>query len=256
MPTVHSVPIAWMWLLLPTLVAVVSVSVLLKWRRFVLPFSAAVSCCIFLATCVLIPISWDTRKEVVASWHVWPSSGSINLRNWEINANCGGIAFTHRYRRFIDRTTLPSDFDLRKYDSDRLTITWWSDPTFPKYPAFDSPLNVTHGWPWIEKAGFFLIYVSDPKMPNGEISYCSVTLPQWSLLVPCPWAPLLLWRRWARRRFRVKKGLCLKCGFDLRAHQPGQKCPTCGTLILSRPGGAASVVTGQVAPAPSDPPAS
>jgi hypothetical protein len=32
---------------------------------------------------------------------------------------------------------------------------------------------------------------------------------------------------------RLEPGLCPSCSYDLRAHQPGQKCPECGTLILA-----------------------
>jgi len=38
----------------------------------------------------------------------------------------------------------------------------------------------------------------------------------------------LLWPRWKRR---IAAGHCAKCGYDLRAHRPGQRCPECGTPI-------------------------
>ena len=61
---------------------------------------------------------------------------------------------------------------------------------------------------------------------------------QWELIVPY----LALWilnaamvaisiRVWSRRRRRPPEGLCRRCGYDLRAHRVGQKCPECGTLI-------------------------
>jgi hypothetical protein len=34
-----------------------------------------------------------------------------------------------------------------------------------------------------------------------------------------------------RRRYRAEHGLCVACGYDLRAHRPGQKCPECGTQV-------------------------
>jgi len=33
------------------------------------------------------------------------------------------------------------------------------------------------------------------------------------------------------RPWQTKEGCCRKCGYDLRAHKPGQRCPECGTVI-------------------------
>lgn len=38
-----------------------------------------------------------------------------------------------------------------------------------------------------------------------------------------------------RQRRWFKAGRCRRCGYDLHAHQTGQRCPECGTEILSRP---------------------
>jgi ribosomal protein L32 len=44
--------------------------------------------------------------------------------------------------------------------------------------------------------------------------------------------PLLALRAISRRRKAANAaGLCPKCGYDLRAHHAGDKCPECGTLI-------------------------
>ena len=37
------------------------------------------------------------------------------------------------------------------------------------------------------------------------------------------------------RHKRTQAGLCPECGYDLRAHEFGQKCPECGTPIPPRP---------------------
>jgi hypothetical protein len=37
-------------------------------------------------------------------------------------------------------------------------------------------------------------------------------------------------RKWDRLS-SVQRTICSVCGYDLRAHQPGQKCPECGTEI-------------------------
>jgi hypothetical protein len=56
------------------------------------------------------------------------------------------------------------------------------------------------------------------------------------------WAPWLLcgavlwlasgpWRKLRRMRRRLARGCCAECGYDLRAHQAGEKCPECGRVI-------------------------
>ena len=56
------------------------------------------------------------------------------------------------------------------------------------------------------------------------------------LLIPCSYLallfailPLLALRSIRRRRKLARVGLCKKCGYDLRAHAIGEKCPECGT---------------------------
>jgi hypothetical protein len=57
-------------------------------------------------------------------------------------------------------------------------------------------------------------------------------LPDWSLellfaILPSLWLGDL----WRKRR-KHKAGCCVACGYDLRAHRPGEKCPECGTGIV------------------------
>jgi tRNA(Ile2) C34 agmatinyltransferase TiaS len=53
----------------------------------------------------------------------------------------------------------------------------------------------------------------------------AVGIPQWSICVTAALIALL-----TRTRTHAA-GLCQKCGYDLRAHRPGQRCPECGTPI-------------------------
>jgi hypothetical protein len=58
--------------------------------------------------------------------------------------------------------------------------------------------------------------------------------------------PLLAVHSLRRRRRAARVGLCPKCGYDQRAHQPGDHCPECGTLILPPKAGK----TDKIAPQP------
>jgi hypothetical protein len=65
-----------------------------------------------------------------------------------------------------------------------------------------------------------------------------VSVPYWlpallAALLPAVWVAFFLRRR--RRRARLRKGLCVACGYDLRAG--GDRCPECGTpVVTGRPG--------------------
>jgi len=47
------------------------------------------------------------------------------------------------------------------------------------------------------------------------------------VLTPVWWKIVVVASRWRRRRGRVKRGLCVRCGYDLRGSPGG--CPECGT---------------------------
>jgi hypothetical protein len=57
-------------------------------------------------------------------------------------------------------------------------------------------------------------------------SYVLLAAPDWFLLALLAVLPLRWAMRWRRCRLRAKRGLCVKCGYDLRS-SPG-RCPECG----------------------------
>jgi hypothetical protein len=62
-----------------------------------------------------------------------------------------------------------------------------------------------------------------------------VTLPYWFLTAVATVPPAFwLWRR--LRRSPIPPNACATCRYDLRAHQPGDRCPECGTVIGPRAG--------------------
>jgi hypothetical protein len=60
-----------------------------------------------------------------------------------------------------------------------------------------------------------------------------VAVPYWFVVPICLAGPAVVWRRRRLRRHRAELGLCIACGFDLRATP--DRCPECGAV--SEPAG-------------------
>lgn len=75
---------------------------------------------------------------------------------------------------------------------------------------------------------------------KSEWSFAS-RVPVWFVCLLLAAPPLALGRRFLRKlrsRRCLSDGLCVRCGFDLRAHAVGDKCPECGTPKVADAGAA------------------
>lgn len=100
-----------------------------------------------------------------------------------------------------------------------------------------APIDVAEGWelagvPYelhygakIERSG--VAGPPDHVIPNRDHAIAFMMAPYWALLVPICILPLIWLGRAARGRRRMRRGLCLRCGYDLRATEGC--CPECGT---------------------------
>jgi hypothetical protein len=64
----------------------------------------------------------------------------------------------------------------------------------------------------------------------GHSSF-QILIPYWLLTTVSAILPLFKLRpalRWPKKRYRLSHGLCLVCGYDLRATP--DRCPECGTV--------------------------
>jgi hypothetical protein len=64
-----------------------------------------------------------------------------------------------------------------------------------------------------------------------KIWVIQVGFPFWFLMVLFGAAPGWELGAWVIQKRKKKPGHCVQCGYDLRAHHAGQKCPECGKVI-------------------------
>jgi hypothetical protein len=60
-----------------------------------------------------------------------------------------------------------------------------------------------------------------------------VTFPYWFALLLLSALPAMMCSRWYRLRACYRRGHCRCCGYDLRAHGTGDRCPECGTVAAA-----------------------
>jgi len=108
-------------------------------------------------------------------------------------------------------------------------VTYEASEFLRKYPLSGRPPRVrgrvTH-WA-MGPFEFMFAYEQDPWGQSWERW---LTVPYWSLAIPLAVLPVLVpvARRHRRRADRRRNGLCVRCGYDLRATP--RRCPECGAF--------------------------
>ncbi len=135
----------------------------------------------------------------------------------------------------------------------RVTLVIKSEPSGAPSPSFtfyrSSDLDEADEFAW-PRAGFacskplidvsnvaLILFLLDPwEFANPDSQAYILTIPDWfplsvALIAPSAW---LAYSADRRRRAHSRIGLCPVCGYDLRMHQSGSRCPECGTVITVR----------------------
>jgi len=166
---------------------------------------------VFLAVALIFAFLWFRsyfiRDRIEHGERYWGG------RDWILESGCGHISVSHVIGSPLFWHTAPEH-------SSALCRQWIN---------FDLPWERQIA-DWI---GFSWRYSAEWPTPRSNTIHITTPYWFWTFVALAP--VVLHVRRERRRRYRqANPTLCLKCSYDLRAHQPGQRCPECGTRIASR----------------------
>ncbi len=83
----------------------------------------------------------------------------------------------------------------------------------------------------------YQIEIPTSRIDPGSFNYHLLAVPYWFILLLMALVPAVYWLDTRRRQRRRRKGLCPRCGYDLRASSG--RCPECGLRVRRRPRAAA-----------------
>ena len=95
------------------------------------------------------------------------------------------------------------------------------------YWKTQNPVLPDHGWQetfWKRRG--FLLDLKHKSRERRDFFRLRIAVPLWAPAIVFALPPAGAVALFLRRRRRVKRGLCLKCGYDLRASP--DRCPECG----------------------------
>jgi hypothetical protein len=171
-------------------------------------------CVMSLLVCAAVCMLW-ARSYRLSDQFVWQSQ-----RGWRWVYSAHGYVVVWLF--VDDCSGHPAGFYGLRYRRD--DVAWPGNDLLLLDPDFGDTLisRERGGFAWYEwrKAG-------------GGIHQAQAVVPCWCLaatmaLLPLGWTTLQ-WRSRVRGRRRKRLGLCLGCGYDLRASK--DRCPECGTPI-------------------------
>lgn len=105
-------------------------------------------------------------------------------------------------------------------------LSWHFDPGWSAWrtPIVSNLSDFPLTWKW---AGFGFGAERSEKWRQSDLG---LLVPHWFLMLLFAVLPLLSVRRYVRHRSRIRQGLCLACGYELRDFA---KCPECGAARMA-----------------------
>jgi hypothetical protein len=208
------------WLALPAAAVAVTVCGMIRWRWRFISVCCITSAVVAACTIALLGASWKTFYGVaVQRSEPGPVTGWRD-RTLDFRSAQGKMNLTFE---------LLNDFKPPSADKQAFRVVLWQgqkgtakwDFTSARALAGKSDLVVTG-------ADFEICLINHSTSPAWICRY-GITVPHWFVLLLCIPFPLIWFRRFRRHRYRLRHGLCIKCGYDLR--ESFDKCPECGTPV-------------------------
>jgi hypothetical protein len=206
-------------------------------RRWAFHILAGFSLLLAVAAAVMWVRSYRPAPEWIGYIWLVPKEDHVLRTFWAIDSGEGGICFEtaniiigdSRHRSRTAQQTVRTFYR---------GFQWWQlQPRSRSNYPFKRPDRTSLG----RSLGFEFHSSSTPSPVLGRNhSYLSVTVPYWFLIL---WLALLPGRQvfiFYRNRSRRRRGLCIACGYDLRASEA--RCPECGTPFVRKHGRAVPAI--------------
>lgn len=210
------------WWVFPLIACLLGAMAVWKWRRHWRGLAAMGLLAIATANLMLWPLCWGRLLSV--NFNSYTRHSVERWRSWRtaISIKYGAAHFIIEEYQF-EKGIIPPP-------SPRLQV---GSSAFVG-PSSSGELYSMTKTSFLERVlGFRILWGREPEdLERGTTTALfGVTMPQWFIMLVCLPYPVLWFRRKFRRWHRVHHNLCLTCGFDLRAHKPGERCPECSTVI-------------------------
>ncbi len=200
-----------------------------RWRRWLFNVLAAVSLMMCVAALVLWELSYAFHQGITFGWADGPIS-MVRVFDGNVEVSRVGAwphpAMLSRFDFTESRQPIPNGIYL-----------FWPAG---RMGQFDWRWPRVRGWTGLDIAD---LRTDAGKTTNRVSSSSPLPVVGWVLVFPA-WLLAVMFavpatciaasrkRRVLRTRRRIRLGLCLACGYDLRASQ--DRCPECGTAIPPR----------------------